>query len=121
MSIIAVQRAREVSALTGQVREVLAATTTRAARRTLAATVDRLAACAGGDPARWYPRTDDDDALADAIGVCEDCPVRARCLALEVATVARAEDIHGVRGGLTQGEARGVFRQVRAELAEVAA
>lgn len=118
MNSIAAQRAREVATLTGQVRVVLSETTTRAARRTLAATVDRLAACAGDQSGRWFP-AQGGAGLADVIAVCESCPVRARCLALELATVESAEDIHGVRGGLTEAEARRVFRQLTATVPTV--
>lgn len=116
MTIIAGQRRREVDVLTGQVREVLATTTTRTALRSLAATVDRLAACAGGATEAWYP-TQGAPGLADALEVCEGCPVRARCLALEIASVSAAVDVHGVHGGLTEREARAVFRQLHAEQA----
>lgn len=112
MTIIAGQRPHE-AALLDQVREVLAATTTSAQLRELADTVDAEAACAGTDPEAWYAADVDTQALA--IEVCEDCPVRARCLGLEFASVSAAVNIHGVHGGLTQRQARALYRALRDE------
>lgn len=67
------------------------------------------ALCAQTDPDMWFPEKGGSTRAAKAI--CASCPVRAECLdyALE------HEDIgaHGIWGGLSEVERRGLKRQLR--------
>jgi WhiB family transcriptional regulator, redox-sensing transcriptional regulator len=55
----------------------------------------------------WFPDPDDDVALAAAVAVCEECPVRTDCLDYAV----RWRIDHGVWGGHTEDERRGIRRR----------
>ena len=70
------------------------------------------AACAGVDPALFFPDDDGnwtDGAMAQAKAVCSGCTVREACL--EYALAAREK--HGVWGGHTERERRRILRQRR--------
>ena len=62
------------------------------------------AACAGHDPALWFP--EGGASADDAIAVCETCPVRVQCARW---ALAERFDI-GIFGGLT-AEARAQARK----------
>jgi len=56
------------------------------------------ALCAQSDPEAWFPNPGEHSRAAKAI--CDDCPIRERCL-----EYALAEDLRwGVWGGLTASE-----------------
>lgn len=60
-----------------------------------------MTACAGLDPALFYPDPDDDgyaDAVAEAKAVCAGCAVRDQCLADHL------DEKHGVVGGTSPEE-----------------
>jgi WhiB family redox-sensing transcriptional regulator len=84
--------------------------------RELAGRVYRQARCAGSrlDPDEWFPVALDvakaRDQAANAIAICDDCPVRAYCLEL---SLRHPGDIgaYGVWGGLVEGERRALRRQ----------
>lgn len=59
------------------------------------------AACAG-EPDWWFVPAK----YADAIEICETCPVRQECL--EDALTLQISDDHGIRGGLTPEQRRGL-------------
>lgn len=73
------------------------------------------AACQGMDPAIFF----DSARWADGLRVCATCPVRVECLKDDLNTTDRAS-ICGVRGGLTEGERRDLWRRRRAGLPEQA-
>jgi WhiB family transcriptional regulator, redox-sensing transcriptional regulator len=66
------------------------------------------ARCRGADPAIFYPVSDEDEAL-EAKAVCASCPVREPCLEYAIAV----REKHGVWGGLTERERRGLIRHRR--------
>ena len=61
-------------------------------------------ACAGTDPAIFFPETGTQ--LAEAKKICMDCPVRLQCLRYAIDTRER----HGVWGGLSEAELRRAIR-----------
>lgn len=82
----------------------------------LAARVYRQARCARAriDPDQWFPVAADvvkaREQAAEAIAVCDACPVQADCLEF---ALRRAADIgaYGVWGGLVEGERLAVRRR----------
>lgn len=60
------------------------------------------AACAGTDPALFFP--DDGGSSQDALNVCRSCLVRQECLASAIAN----DEPFGIWGGLTMTQRRGV-------------
>lgn len=67
------------------------------------------AACRGLDASIFYPVDDDEEAIAAAKAVCEQCPVNGPCL--EYALDVREKN--GVWGGCTERERRRLIRQRR--------
>lgn len=63
-----------------------------------------LAACAGEDPGLFFPPAGTNGTRAKRI--CARCPVQAECLQDAVDTFDR----HGIRGGLSPDERRGMKR-----------
>lgn len=71
------------------------------------------AACDGQDTAWWFPDKTGayNPATAKAVAICRTCPVQADCL-------AHAQDkpeYHGIWGGLTPEQRRGLRRRVTIE------
>lgn len=78
-----------------------------------------LAACADEDPELFFPTGSSGPAQRQeqqAKAVCARCPVLARCRqdALE------SRDVHGVRGGMTEGERLAILRAARKAAAKKA-
>lgn len=71
----------------------------------------RDAACADEDPELFF--AGDDDAVRQAKEVCARCPVRAQCLE----TALAVNEMHGVWGGMAEGERRRLIRRRRRERA----
>lgn len=69
------------------------------------------AACAGHDPGLWF--AEKGATYAEALAVCEGCPVRAECLehALDAEAGAHGSSRHGVWGGATPRERARLHRQ----------
>lgn len=65
------------------------------------------AACAGEDPDLFF--SGDDASVRAAKQVCATCPVRADCLE----TALAVNEMHGVWGGMAEGERRRLIRQRR--------
>ena len=68
------------------------------------------AACNGHDMSWWFPektggRNPD---TARAVAICRSCPVQANCLAF----AQEQPEFHGIWGGLTPEQRRGLRRQV---------
>jgi len=72
----------------------------------------RDAACAETDPELFFAV--DEETVAQAKQVCAACPVRAACLE----TALRQHEMHGVWGGMAEGERRRLIRQRRREQRE---
>lgn len=72
------------------------------------------AACAGMDPAVFFPARGDHEAFSAAVRVCRRCPVRVQCL------VENVGERDGVWGATSAKERREMRRGMRAALAEVA-
>lgn len=58
--------------------------------------------CVGGDPERWFPTPGDSAAIEYAVGICNTCPVRVRCLTYALET----DSAWGIFGGLTEAQRR---------------
>ena len=66
------------------------------------------AACNGVDPDLFFPARGVD--VTSAVRVCNECPVRAECLAYALA----AGEKHGVWGGLSERQRRRIRNNLRA-------
>jgi len=69
----------------------------------------RDVACADEDPELFF--AGDDASVAAAKQVCARCPVRTECLE----TALAVNEMHGVWGGMAEGERRRLIRQRRRE------
>ena len=67
----------------------------------------REAACADEDPDLFF--AGDDRSVRAAKQVCASCPVRSACLE----TALAVNEMHGVWGGMAEGERRRLIRQRR--------
>lgn len=67
----------------------------------------RDAACADEDPDLFF--AGDDASVREAKQVCAVCPVRMQCLE----TALAVNEMHGVWGGMAEGERRRLIRQRR--------
>ena len=67
----------------------------------------RDAACAVTDPELFF--AGDEDSVVRAKQVCADCPVRRECLE----TALAVNEMHGVWGGMAEGERRRLIRTRR--------
>lgn len=65
--------------------------------------------CRGCDPDLFFPARGDNHTLAAAKNVCASCEVRPECLDYAMVNVER----HGVWGGLSEGQRRGLRRTHR--------
>jgi WhiB family redox-sensing transcriptional regulator len=75
----------------------------RAARLTAWENWRSAAACRFVDPDLFFPVSSSDASLeqaAEAKAICAGCPVRRQCLAFAL----RTRQVHGIWGGLTEGE-----------------
>ena len=72
----------------------------------------RDAACADEDPDLFF--AGDDTSLQMAKEVCAVCPVRTECLE----TALAVNEMHGVWGGMAEGERRRLIRRRRRERRE---
>ena len=73
-----------------------------------------LAACQGTDPDLFFPVSAAGPARRQVVrakAVCEGCDVRQLCLDYALAT----RQVHGVWGGLTEDERRGLAAMFRAD------
>lgn len=70
------------------------------------------AACADEDPELFF--AGDDEAVEQAKAVCAVCPVRTECLE----TALAVNEMHGVWGGMAEGERRRLIRRRRRERRE---
>lgn len=77
-----------------------------------AATWRRDAACLDEDPELFF--AGDDASVAAAKQVCARCPVRSECLE----TALAVNEMHGVWGGMAEGERRRLIRRRRRERRE---
>lgn len=70
--------------------------------------MDKALCRTSGTPAHWFPDDSDTGAIAEAVAVCAECPVRADCL-------EDAMSVHGLRygiwGGLTRPQRRALRRK----------
>ena len=67
------------------------------------------AACADEDPDLFFPG--DEATVEEAKRVCARCPVRTECLE----TALAVNEMHGVWGGMAEGERRRLIRRRRRE------
>lgn len=67
----------------------------------------RDAACADEDPDLFF--SGDDASVRAAKQVCATCPVRQQCLE----TALAVNEMHGIWGGMAEGERRRLIRQRR--------
>ena len=72
----------------------------------------RHAACAEDDPELFFAW--DDASVERAKQVCAACPVRSECLE----TALAVNEMHGVWGGMAEGERRRLIRRRRRERRE---
>lgn len=72
----------------------------------------RDAACADEDPELFFAA--DEASVERAKLVCADCPVRRPCLE----TALAVNEMHGVWGGMAEGERRRLIRRRRRERRE---
>lgn len=72
----------------------------------------RDAACAAEDPELFF--AGDDASVEEAKQVCAVCPVRTECLE----TALAVNEMHGVWGGMAEGERRRLIRRRRRERRE---
>lgn len=81
--------------------------------RALAADWRARAACVGSDD-DMFPDSNAAD-IAHAQQICAPCPVREQCLADAMATegAATARNRYGVRAGLTGGQRRALYDELR--------
>lgn len=59
-------------------------------------------ACVGENPEHWFPTPGSGDLIDYAIGLCNTCPVRVRCLTYALKT----DSAWGVWGATTEGQRR---------------
>ena len=64
------------------------------------------AACNGRPPELWYPADSDTETQAEAVRICQTCPVRRACLidAMTAETGRQASTRWGIWGGCTPVE-----------------
>lgn len=74
-----------------------------------------VAACRGMKPSEWVwiPRKDDDARVHRLMQVCAGCPVKAECLADELAVMRKGVASYGVRGGTTPEQRVALLRRRR--------
>lgn len=77
------------------------------------------AACAGPEHKDhrdiWFPTPGDHRSRAEAVAVCEMCPVRQACLvdALREEHGRHVDTRHGIRGGLSPKQRRSLYEKQR--------
>ncbi|APY91064.1 hypothetical protein A7J05_23210 [Streptomyces alfalfae] len=62
----------------------------------------------------WWAPTSKRGALAEAIRLCHECPVRKACLdeAMRIEGSAHKERRHGIRGGLQPTQRRRLYEEL---------
>lgn len=66
-----------------------------------------LAACRNEDPELWFPLSEQAAEAVAAMEICGRCPVARACLD----GALREKDQHGIRGGFTADDRRGLLRR----------